>query len=124
MRRFYTGVVRHRRLILVLFILAAAVCLLLQRMVAVNYDVNDYLPAGTASTVSIDVMEREFDGAIPNARVMIRDVTVPEALEYKARLAAIPGVTAVTTRSQTVGIRPRIKGAMMMAHLAPAAVSG
>ncbi len=96
LRRFYTGVVRHRRLILVLFILAAAVCLLLQRMVAVNYDVNDYLPAGTASTVSIDVMEREFDGAIPNARVMIRDVTVPEALEYKAKLAAIPGVTAVT----------------------------
>ena len=33
---------------------------------------------------------------IPNARVMVRDVTIPEALEYKARLEAVDGVTAVT----------------------------
>lgn len=96
MRRFYTGVVRRRKMILVLFTLAAAVCLLLQQAVDVNYDVNDYLPEGTASTVSIEVLEQEFGEGIPNARVMIRDVTVPEALAYKAKLAAIPGVSAVT----------------------------
>ena len=48
MQKFYTGVVRNRGLILALFILAAAVCLVLQRLVYVNYDVNDYLPLKNA----------------------------------------------------------------------------
>ena len=70
MKGFYTGVVRRRRLVLVLFILAAAAGLLVQRIVPVNYDINDYLPAGTASTVAIEVLGQEFSGGIPNARVM------------------------------------------------------
>ena len=96
MRGFYRAVVRRRALILTLFLLAAAAGLVLRQLVYVNYDVNDYLPEGTASTVSVHVLEREFDGGIPNVRVMVRDVTIPEALEYKARLAAAPGVQAVT----------------------------
>ncbi len=96
MERFYTGVVRHRRLVLALFLLSALACLVLRGMVRVNYDVNKYLPADTASTVSLHVMEREFPGGIPNARVMVRDVAIPEALEYKQRFAAVPGVEAVT----------------------------
>ena len=34
-------------------------------------------------------MEREFDGGIPNARVMISGVSVAEALRYKQELEAI-----------------------------------
>lgn len=41
-------------------------------------------------------MEQEFDGGIPNARVMIKDVSIPEALEYKERMEAVLGVTGVT----------------------------
>ncbi len=104
MRQFYTGVVRRRTLILVVFILAAVVCLALKGLVYVNYDVNDYLPAGTASTVSLQVLEEQFEGGIPNARVMVRDVTIPEALEYKARLKEIPGVTAVSWLDDAVDI--------------------
>ncbi len=96
MERFYRGVVRRRRLILVLFLLGAAACLVLKGLVRVNYDVNKYLPADTASTVSIQVLGEEFEGGIPNARVMVKDVTIPEALEYKKRLADIPGVQAVS----------------------------
>ncbi|MCD7846277.1 MAG: MMPL family transporter [Oscillospiraceae bacterium] len=76
--------------------MAAAVCLVLQGQVGVNYDVNDYLPADSASTVSLEVMEEEFSGGIPNVRVMLYDVTIPEALEYKERLEAVEGVTSVT----------------------------
>ena len=96
MERFYAGVVRHRRLVLALFLLAAAACLVLKSLVRVNYDVNKYLPAGTASTVSIQVLGEEFEGGIPNARVMVAGVTIPEALEYKERLAAVPGVQTVS----------------------------
>lgn len=96
MRKFYGWVVNHCKSILTVFLLATICSLLLKSMVAVNYDMNDYLPEDSHSTISLDVMQEEFDGGIPNARVMVRDVTIPEALEYKARLEAVDGVTAVT----------------------------
>ena len=104
MKGFYTGVVRRRRLVLILFLLAAAVGLLCQRIVPVNYDINDYLPAGTPSTVAIEVLGEEFSGGIPNARVMVRDVTIPEALQMKQALAAVKGVEVVTWLDDAVDI--------------------
>lgn len=96
MKKFYTWIVRHRRLVIFFYLLAAGVCAVLQNLVAVNYDMNDYLPPETASTVSLEVMEEEFDGGIPNARVMIGNLTVPQALNYKEKLKAIDGVSEVT----------------------------
>lgn len=96
MKKFYNGVVKCRTAIFVLFVAAAAICFFMKNMVEVNYDINDYLPEDAISTVALDTMEEEFDGGIPNARVMIRDVTIPEALEYKEKLEAVSGVTDVT----------------------------
>ncbi|MFQ7546211.1 MAG: efflux RND transporter permease subunit, partial [Turicibacter sp.] len=56
------------------------------------------------STVSLELMQEEFDGGIPNARIMISDVTIPEALEYKEKLEAVDGVTAVTWLDDVVSI--------------------
>ena len=96
LERFYGAVTARRKLVAALFLLAAAAGLLLRPLVPVNYDINDYLPEETASTVSLQVMEEQFPGGIPNARVMARDVTVPEALELKRQLADVPGVLEVT----------------------------
>lgn len=49
-------------------------------------------------------MGEEFDGGIPNARVMIKDVTIPEALEYKDKLKAIKGVSDVTWMDDAMNI--------------------
>ncbi len=57
---------------------------------------NDYLPPESASTQALDLMEREYEGGIPNARVMIQNVSVPQALEYKEKLLVVDGVTDVT----------------------------
>ena len=104
MERFYGWIVRHRRLVILFYVLAAGVCGLLQSFVSVNYDINDYLPEETASTISIDVMKEEFDGGIPNARVMIRDVTIPQALEYKEKIREIDGVSEVTWLNDAVDV--------------------
>ncbi|MGN0502971.1 MAG: RND family transporter [Ruminococcus sp.] len=96
MEKFYSGIVKHRKLIIVLFAVLFIVCMILQNIVEVNYDINDYLPEDCKSTISIDVMEDEFDGGIPNARVMVFDVTVPQALEYKDKIEKVSGVTDVT----------------------------
>ena len=88
--------IRHRKIIFAVFIGIAVICAMAQKFVSVNYDMNSYLPEDSPSTVALDVMEDEFDGGIPNARVLIYNVTVPEALSYKEKLGEIDGVTDVT----------------------------
>lgn len=96
MTKFYRHIVNHQKLIIAVFLILFAVCAVCRQFVAVNYDMNDYLPPESASTVALDRMEQEYDGGIPNARVMVRGVSVPQALEYKEKLLAVDGVTDVT----------------------------
>lgn len=96
MQKLYRRIVNHPRMIITLFLIAAICSAVCQGMVAVNYDINDYLPTSSASTVALDVLREEYEGGIPNARVLVRNVTLAQALEYKAELAAIDGVTEVT----------------------------
>ena len=104
MNKFYAGLVKHPKLVLVLFViafLASAVC---SGLVSVNYEIADYLPPGTASTVSLELLNQEFGGGVPNARVMLRNVTIPEAMEYKQRLKQVDGVQAVNWLDDAVDI--------------------
>lgn len=105
MEHFYNGVVKHRKVILAIFVFISMFCMILQNFVGVNYDMNDYLPDDAASTIALEVMEDEFSGGIPNARVMIKDVTIPEALEYKEKIAEIQGVTEVTWLDDAADIK-------------------
>ena len=95
MHSFYRATTQRPKFVVFIFLILAACCAVLQPLIAVNYDMNDYLPPDTASTLALDAMDAEFDGGVPNARVMVKDVTVPEALSYKAALEAIDGVTGV-----------------------------
>ncbi len=104
MKKFYQTIVNHPKKILVFFLLLAVTGIFMKGMVAVDYDITDYLPEDSASTVSLEKMESEFDGGIPNARVMVRDVSIPEALEYKEKLEDCIGVTEVTWLDDNVDI--------------------
>lgn len=94
--KFFTWVIRFRIPIMILFIVAAGVGACEKQFVKVNYDMNDYLPEDSASTKSLDKMNEEFDGAIPNARVAVKNVTYAQALQYKKDLEKIDGVESVT----------------------------
>ena len=96
MRKFYSVVIKLRYVIMAIFIALTAVCAVARQYVAVNYDMNDYLPKDSDSSAALDVMGQEFDGEIPNARVMVQNVSYREALEYKEKLEAVEGVSAVT----------------------------
>lgn len=96
MRKFYTAIVNHRKTVISFFVIMAIIGVFLFTQVGVDYDINDYLPEDSISTIAIDLMQEEFEGGIPNARVMIKDVTIPEALEYKNKLLEIEGVDEVT----------------------------
>lgn len=96
MRKFYEGILNHRKIVIAIFSVLFVFSLLCAQLVSVNHDITDYLPKHTKSTVSVEIMEQEFDGGIPNARVMIKGITVPEALEYKKALKNVKGVTELT----------------------------
>ena len=63
MKRFYTAIVRRRRLVLAVFALAAVLSVFAVRQVKVDYDINDYLPPESPSTTAIEVMNGAFTGA-------------------------------------------------------------
>ena len=96
MRKFYNKIVEHPKIIATLFMSLVIICLISNQFISVNYDMNDYLPPTSLSTVALEVMEQEYDGGIPNARVMLKDITIAEVLDYKEKISQIDGVSNVT----------------------------
>ena len=104
MRKFYEWVVNYRKLVLVIYAIAFIVCAICKTQISVDYDMNDYLPEHSPSTMALDLMNEEFDGSVPNARVMVENVSVPEALQYKEKIKAVDGVTDVTWLDDAVSV--------------------
>lgn len=96
MKKLFAKILRHRRLVIAFFIIMALGGGISSQFVSVNYDMKDYLPEGTESSISLEVMEEQYDSGIPGARVMVRNVSIPEALDYKERLSQCTGVREIT----------------------------
>ncbi|MDD4334149.1 MAG: MMPL family transporter [Desulfotomaculaceae bacterium] len=103
MKRFSQLITKHKGIVLTIFLVLAAVSMLPAVFVPVNYDMVDYLPKDAHSTTAISIIKKEFLGDTPNARVMVTNVTVQEALAYKEKLSAIDGVTAVKWLDDVLG---------------------
>ncbi len=95
MRKITDSIIHHKKLTVLLFCAIAAVCALLSRGVSVNYTFVDYLPQEAQSTKAFEILEEDFVQGVPNTRVMIKNVTIEEALTYKEKLSAIDGVSDV-----------------------------
>ena len=85
MHHFYRATTRHPKTVVLVFILIAVFCALCQPLIAVNYDMNDYLPPDTASTLALNAMDAEYDGGVPNARVMVKMSPCPKPCPTSAR---------------------------------------
>ena len=109
LRGFYTFIVKKRIAVLIIFAVLFLASFVAKNLVSVNYEINDYLPRNSHSTASIGVLTDEFGGGIPNARVMVKNVTIPEALEYKQRLSEVEGVIAITWLDDSVDITTPIE---------------
>ena len=95
MDRFIHGIIAHRKAVVAAFLAAAAVCAACIPFVKTNYNMVDYLPDEAQSTTAVNIMAEEFSQSVPNANVLVHDVTVPQALELKERIAAVDGVEGV-----------------------------
>ena len=111
MDRYTQFILKHRKWIIIVFLLAAVICAGLSTMVGVNYKFADYLPEDAPSTKALDVMEEEYDQTIPNMRVLIYDVSIPQALSYKEKIAAVKGVEEVQWLDDAIDIYEPLENA-------------
>lgn len=96
MERIIEKLLHYRVAVIIFFAAAAVLCALQSPLVGVNYNLMDYLPDEAPSTIALDVMNEEYSKGAPNARVMLRDVSIPEALDCKNKIAEIDGVNEIT----------------------------
>lgn len=96
-------IIRRKGFIESLFVAGCIFSALAMLFVNVNYDLTEYLPASAESRIGLDKMEDEF-GYPGTARIMIKDVTLYEAKQYKDRLEAVDGVDQVLWCDSTVNI--------------------
>src|SRR5690625_4114106 len=65
----------------------------------------DYLPDNAPSTQAIHVMEEEFGSNVADTRVMVKDVSIQEALSFKASIDEIDGVSEVMWLDDVLDIK-------------------
>ena len=83
MTRFPEFIVKHRKKVIAVVLAVAAISILLYTQVGINYNIADYLPEDSPSTGAITLLNDEYPGGVPNARVMVSGVSIPEALALK-----------------------------------------
>lgn len=98
-------IIKYKKSIFFTFIALMILSAIAQVGVSVNYNVADYLPEDAQSTKAMDIMDEEFDGAVPNTNVMMKDITIQEALQFKEQLEAIDGVSDVTWLDDAVDLK-------------------
>ena len=111
MNRYTTFILKHRKMIILIFVIAAIICAGLSTQVGVNYNFTDYLPDDAASTKALEVMEKEYDQPIPNMRVLIHDVSIADALEYKEKMERVDGVKEVNWLNDAIDIYEPLENA-------------
>lgn len=97
-------ILKHRKMIIVVFLILTVICAGLSAFVGVNYNFADYLPEDAPSTKALNIMEEEYSQPIPNMRVVIYDVSIPDALEYKEKIQNVEGVEEVNWLDDSIDI--------------------
>lgn len=87
-------IVQRGRIIEKFFIAVTILCAVCYPFVGVNYDLSKYLPDFAPTKQALDVMEKEF-GYPGMARIMVKDVTLPEARTIRQRISRVDGVDLV-----------------------------
>ena len=95
MDKLTRAITRHKKVVIAVFLAAMLISAVLIAGVRVNFDLTDYLPADSESTIALDLMYDEFGSGVPNTRVMVPDLTLTEAAALKRDIAAVEGVSGV-----------------------------
>lgn len=105
MERISKFVVKRRKMIVMMTLLLTVIFTVCFFNVKINYNMTAYLPENANSTIALDLMDAEFGEAVPNCDVMVPDVSVLEALEIKAQLEDMDGISHVSWLDDAVDLK-------------------
>ena len=95
-QKFFKKILKHRRFVLIIYLILSLLCIIAGRQVDVDNNLADYLPEDSDSTIALHVMEEEFGSDIPNAELMVKDISFAEAVRLQEKIEEVEGVTAVS----------------------------
>ncbi len=104
MKLFAHLLLKMKHVIAAVFLIAAVISYFASMEVSVNNNLVDYLPDDSPSTIALDTMNAEYDKGASNMRVMVKNVTIPEALEMKKEIEKIKGIDEVAWLDDAVNI--------------------
>lgn len=96
-------IVKNRKKISYVFLVSVIVSVFLIPLVNINYDLSEYVPNEEKAKKGLNIVEEEF-GMQSFARVMINNVTLVEAKEYKEKIEKIDGVDMVLWLDDSIDI--------------------
>ncbi len=97
-------VVKHQKIIIAIFLILTIIMTICVTKVSINYNMQDYLPENANSTDAIKIMQENFNDSIANANVLVPNVTIKEALEYKEKIKKIEGIENISWLDKTIDI--------------------
>lgn len=101
MRPIARGIVRHKRLVLILAVLLLIPALLGAVMTRINYDILTYLPPELDSMIGEAALENDFNLA-STGMITVEGMPTEELLEMKKQMAQVPGVEQVFWLSDVI----------------------
>lgn len=95
MRRLATFIVDRRKLIMIIFAVAAALSIFTSGLVKVNSDLYSFLPEDTETRQALTVMDGQFT-TYSTAKVMIENISYSDALLLYHDIEAVDGIKSVS----------------------------
>lgn len=94
MHRFFEAIVKRKKIVIIVFLLLAAVSGFLMLGVGQNYDMSVYLPKESESKAGIDILKEEFSYN-GTAVIMFESKSIVEIIDAKKQLSEIEGIDRV-----------------------------
>ena len=104
MDRLIWGIINHRKAVVALFMAVAVVFACMIPFVKTNYDMVKYLPPEAQSTHAVEIMNEDFSQSMPNANVLVTDVSIAQGLSIKEQLSSLDGVEMVLWLDDVVDV--------------------
>ena len=103
MEKLAKFIVKQRKKIGFVFLILLIISLILIPKVKINYDLSEYIPDSERAKRGMNTLEEEF-AMQGYARIMINNVTLVQAKEYKDKIAAVDGVDIVLWLDDSVDV--------------------
>ena len=104
MERLFRGILRHRRVVVGVFVAMTVICACLIPQVKIDANMSDYLPPTAKSSQDLDAMKRIYGNDIANARVYVTGISLPDAKALDKSLKGEKGVISVTWLGDEVDV--------------------